>query len=33
MSLDTPPEKCYPNVPEGKAGNMKLNKGCFYCLP
>ena len=31
MSLDNPPEKCYPPVPEGKAGNMKLNKGCFYC--
>jgi|TARA_B110000879_G_scaffold199823_1_gene273122 hypothetical protein len=31
MSLDTPPEKCYSTVPEGKSGNMKLNKGCFYC--
>ena len=27
----TPPAFCYPTVPEGKAGNFKLAKGCTYC--
>ena len=27
----TPPAKCYPDVPEGKSGNYKLNTNCFYC--
>jgi hypothetical protein len=26
-----PPERCYPAVPEGKSGNMKLGVGCSYC--
>ena len=31
IALDTPPKRCYDPVPEGKSGNMKLNKNCFYC--
>lgn len=27
----TPPPRCYPAVPEGKSGNMKLGIGCSYC--
>ena len=27
----TPPEYCYPSVPEGKSGNMKLSNECTYC--
>ncbi len=27
----TPPERCYPAVPEGKSGNMKLGIGCSHC--
>jgi len=26
-----PPERCYPPVPEGKSGNLKLGIGCSYC--
>jgi hypothetical protein len=26
-----PPERCYPAVPEGKSGNMKLGVNCSYC--
>ena len=25
------PERCYPAVPDGKSGNMKLDTGCSYC--
>lgn len=28
---DTPPERCYDTVPEGKSGNQKLGIGCSYC--
>lgn len=31
LAKDTPPERCYPAVPEGKSGNMKLDIGCDYC--
>lgn len=31
IKLDSPPELCYNPVPEGKAGNMKLPRGCTYC--
>lgn len=31
LSIDTPPERCYSPTPDGKSGNMKLNKGCNYC--
>lgn len=26
------PPKCYPDEPEGEAGNMKLGKNCRYCV-
>ena len=29
-SPDMPP-RCYPDVPDGKSGNMKLDTGCSYC--
>lgn len=25
------PERCYPDIPDGKSGNMKLGTGCSYC--
>ena len=25
------PPRCYPDVPDGKSGNMKLATGCSYC--
>ena len=25
------PARCYPDVPDGKSGNMKLDIGCSYC--
>jgi hypothetical protein len=25
------PPRCYPDVPDGKSGNMKLGTGCSYC--
>jgi len=28
---DTPPDKCYPDIPDGKSGNRKLATGCNYC--
>lgn len=31
INSDTPPERCYEAVPEGKSGNMKLGVGCSYC--
>lgn len=30
-SRDTPPERCYPDEPDGKSGNRKLSVGCSYC--
>ena len=32
MEQDNPPDKCYPDVPDGASGNRKLAIGCFYCL-
>ena len=29
--LDSPPERCYTPVPEGKKGNLRLPMGCGYC--
>jgi len=26
-----PPERCYPTIPEGSKGNLKINKNCSYC--
>jgi hypothetical protein len=31
ISLDTPPEVCYTDIPEGKKGNMVLSTNCGYC--
>jgi len=31
VSEPEPSEFCYPSVPEGKAGNMRLGVGCSYC--
>jgi hypothetical protein len=28
---DTLPERCYPLVPDGKSGNLRLPVGCSYC--
>lgn len=25
------PTQCYPEVPDGKSGNMKIARGCTYC--
>lgn len=26
-----PPERCYPTIPDGKSGNLKLGTACSYC--
>ena len=31
VSKDTLPDRCYPDVPDGKSGNYKLHIGCVYC--
>ena len=31
VESDTPPERCYEAIPDGKSGNMKLPVGCSYC--
>ena len=31
MNKDTPPERCYSDVADGKSGNRKLAIGCAYC--
>lgn len=31
VQLDTPPDLCYNDVPEGKSGNMVINKSCTFC--
>lgn len=31
IALPEPPPRCYPDVPEGKSGNMKLGLNCSYC--
>lgn len=31
IAQDTPPARCYDDVPEGKSGNRKLGIGCSYC--
>ena len=31
MDKDTPPDKCYSDVPDGISGNRKLAIGCLYC--
>lgn len=32
LSNDTPPERCFSPVPDGKSGNMKLARQCNYCI-
>tara|TARA_R100000781_G_scaffold114868_1_gene87341 strand:+ start:2291 stop:3139 length:849 start_codon:yes stop_codon:yes gene_type:complete len=31
LENDTPPERCYDPVAEGKKGNLRLSSGCAYC--
>ena len=31
VKAETPPERCYEVIPDGKSGNMKLPVGCSYC--
>ena len=31
LDSDAPPELCFKPEPEGKSGNMRLNKNCTYC--
>jgi len=31
VEKETPPERCYEDVPEGKSGNRRLDTGCNYC--
>ena len=31
VKSETPPERCYEPVADGKSGNMKLAVGCSYC--
>lgn len=31
ISSDVPPDRCYPDEPEGKSGNRKLCTECSYC--
>lgn len=31
IAQEEPPERCYPAVPDGKSGNMKLGTACSYC--
>ena len=31
LSVDNPPELCYPLQPHGKKGNMKIHKSCSWC--
>ena len=31
VTADNVPDKCYPDLPDGKSGNRKLAVGCVYC--
>ncbi len=31
VTMDSPPERCYPAEPDGTSGNMKLSVGCVFC--
>lgn len=31
IESETPPERCYEDVPDGASGNRKLVTGCSYC--
>lgn len=32
IALPEPPERCYPDVEDGKSGNRKLGTECSYCV-
>jgi|TARA_R110000765_G_scaffold141354_2_gene242191 hypothetical protein len=29
---DSPPPRCYDDIPDGKSGNRRLDFGCVYCV-
>ena len=31
IEQDTPPDRCYGDLPDGVSGNRKLAVGCIYC--
>ena len=31
VKKETPPDRCYSDMPDGKSGNRKLATGCNYC--
>lgn len=31
VEKENPPDRCHPEVPEGKAGNLRLGTACSYC--
>ena len=31
LEIDNPPARCYSEEPDGKSGNFKINKNCYYC--
>lgn len=31
IDMESPPERCYDDIPDGKSGNYKLAVGCSYC--
>jgi hypothetical protein len=31
IKQEEPPERCYPDEPDGKSGNRRLGIGCSYC--
>jgi hypothetical protein len=31
MEQDSPPDRCYDDIPDGVSGNRKLAIGCLYC--
>lgn len=31
IASDTPPDRCYEDIPEGKSGNRRLGVGCSFC--
>jgi|TARA_R100000808_G_scaffold1139_2_gene5289 hypothetical protein len=32
LDKDTPPDRCFPPVPDGKSGNMRIARQCNYCI-
>jgi hypothetical protein len=31
LKSEIPPQRCYPDEPDGKSGNKKLAVGCIFC--